>query len=160
MEGPEPSRCSKPGGRLDMNHGFVRHIRRNQIARDDYDKEVRQAKEKQKKRHTPAPSRPRKPDRQVYHPRRQSRLETPLGVEFEESSESSSSSEPELHGSELFCLDYEADSGAVTSVIVHKEDDPDRVVEEIMAMNNLDLLMKAALRLRVQQEMDKRSSKR
>uniref|UniRef100_A0A8C3JRQ6 CB068 protein n=1 Tax=Calidris pygmaea TaxID=425635 RepID=A0A8C3JRQ6_9CHAR len=25
-------RC-RPGGRLDMSHGFVRHIRRNQIAR-------------------------------------------------------------------------------------------------------------------------------
>lgn len=23
----------KPGGRLDMSHGFLRHIRRNQIAR-------------------------------------------------------------------------------------------------------------------------------
>lgn len=23
----------KPGGRLDMNHGFLHHIRRNQIAR-------------------------------------------------------------------------------------------------------------------------------
>uniref|UniRef100_A0A8C9MEX8 Uncharacterized protein n=1 Tax=Serinus canaria TaxID=9135 RepID=A0A8C9MEX8_SERCA len=25
-------RC-RPGGRLDMSHGFVRHIRRNQLAR-------------------------------------------------------------------------------------------------------------------------------
>uniref|UniRef100_A0A2I3T6D8 Chromosome 2A C2orf68 homolog n=2 Tax=Pan TaxID=9596 RepID=A0A2I3T6D8_PANTR len=30
---PRPGHCCKPGGRLDMNHGFVHHIRRNQIAR-------------------------------------------------------------------------------------------------------------------------------
>uniref|UniRef100_A0A8C3IFF0 CB068 protein n=1 Tax=Chrysemys picta bellii TaxID=8478 RepID=A0A8C3IFF0_CHRPI len=30
--GPAWGGC-RPGGRLDMSHGFVRHIRRNQIAR-------------------------------------------------------------------------------------------------------------------------------
>uniref|UniRef100_A0A2K6FCR7 Chromosome 2 open reading frame 68 n=1 Tax=Propithecus coquereli TaxID=379532 RepID=A0A2K6FCR7_PROCO len=68
--GPGPRVCCKPGGRLDMNHGFVHHIRRNQIARDNYDKKVKQAaKEKVRRRHTPAPTRPRKPDMQVYLPR-------------------------------------------------------------------------------------------
>ncbi|XP_011819410.1 PREDICTED: UPF0561 protein C2orf68 homolog isoform X2 [Colobus angolensis palliatus] len=67
---PRPGHCCKPGGRLDLNHGFVHHIRRNQIARDDYDKKVKQAaKEKVRRRHTPAPTRPRKPDLQVYLPR-------------------------------------------------------------------------------------------
>lgn len=38
--------------------------------RDDYDKKVKQAaKEKARRRHTPAPTRPRKPDLQVYLPR-------------------------------------------------------------------------------------------
>uniref|UniRef100_A0A8D0FD44 Uncharacterized protein n=1 Tax=Strix occidentalis caurina TaxID=311401 RepID=A0A8D0FD44_STROC len=32
MEATAGWRC-RPGGRLDMSHGFVRHIRRNQIAR-------------------------------------------------------------------------------------------------------------------------------
>uniref|UniRef100_A0A663EAC7 CB068 protein n=1 Tax=Aquila chrysaetos chrysaetos TaxID=223781 RepID=A0A663EAC7_AQUCH len=32
MEAAAGWRC-RPGGRLDMSHGFVRHIRRNQIAR-------------------------------------------------------------------------------------------------------------------------------
>ncbi|XP_059515259.1 UPF0561 protein C2orf68 homolog isoform X1 [Myotis daubentonii] len=68
---PGPRLCCKPGGRLDMSHGFVHHIRRNQLARDDYDKKVKQAaKEKARRRHTPAPARPRKPDLQVYLPRR------------------------------------------------------------------------------------------
>lgn len=38
--------------------------------RDDYDKKVKQAaKEKARRRHTPAPTRPRRPDLQVYLPR-------------------------------------------------------------------------------------------
>ncbi|MBN3296971.1 CB068 protein, partial [Amia calva] len=110
----------KPGGRLDMSHGFLHHIRRNQIARDDYDKEVKQAKERQKRRHTNTPSRPRRPDIQVYHPRRRSGSEQCAGMENEESNESSSGTEPEAQGTELFCLEYEADGGRVSSFIVYK----------------------------------------
>ncbi|KAI7790661.1 putative UPF0561 protein C2orf68-like protein [Triplophysa rosa] len=61
----------KPGGRLDMSHGFLRHIRRNQIARDDYDREVKQAKEKQRRRPFTTPRHPKRPDQQVYHLRHQ-----------------------------------------------------------------------------------------
>ncbi|XP_034773660.2 UPF0561 protein C2orf68 homolog [Acipenser ruthenus] len=152
----------KPRGRLDMKHGFLHHIRRNQIARDDYDKEVKQAKEKQKKRHTTTamPTRPRRPDLQVYHPRRRSGPETSPGLENEDSNESSSSTDPDQQGTELFCLEYEADSGEVTSVIVHKDDAPDKVVEMVAAGNSLDSVMKAALRTRIQEEMDKRRAKR
>ncbi|NXQ57783.1 CB068 protein, partial [Anthoscopus minutus] len=62
-------RC-RPGGRLDMSHGFVRHIRRNQLARDAYDRAVRQARGRARTRLTPAPARPRRPDQQVYRPHR------------------------------------------------------------------------------------------
>ncbi|XP_059586518.1 UPF0561 protein C2orf68 homolog isoform X2 [Alligator mississippiensis] len=110
----------RPGGRLDMSHGFVRSIRRNQIARDDYDREMKQAKEKVKKRHTPTPPRPRKPDQQVYHPRRRSQPDPSYSLDYEGSSESSSSPEPDPRGPELFCLEFEADSGDVTAVIVHQ----------------------------------------
>ncbi|XP_012586894.1 PREDICTED: UPF0561 protein C2orf68 homolog isoform X1 [Condylura cristata] len=73
-----PGLCCKPGGRLDMSHGFVHHIRRNQLARDDYDKKVKQAaKEKVRRRHTPAPTRPRKPDLQVYLPRHRGEASRP-----------------------------------------------------------------------------------
>ena len=43
-----------------------------------------------------------------------------VGAETEEWNESGSSTEPETHGTELFWLDYQADSGCVTSFIVHK----------------------------------------
>uniref|UniRef100_A0ACB8EYT8 Uncharacterized protein n=1 Tax=Sphaerodactylus townsendi TaxID=933632 RepID=A0ACB8EYT8_9SAUR len=158
----------RPGGRLDMSHGFVRHIRRNQIARDDYDKEMKQAKEKVKKRHTPAPARPKKPDQQVYHPRQRSRADVTSGLEYEGSSESGSSTELDPYGPPLFCLEYESDSGKITSVVVHQwpmyffqqDNDPVDVVEKISAQNQLDPAMCEALKKRVQEELEKRRVKR
>lgn len=46
--------------------------------------------------------------------------ETGGGGEAEEWNESGSSTETEIHGTELFWLDYQADSGAITSFLVHK----------------------------------------
>ncbi|XP_069622870.1 UPF0561 protein C2orf68 homolog isoform X2 [Ranitomeya imitator] len=109
-----------PGGRLDMNHGFVHHIRRNQKARDDYDKEVKQAKEKQRKRHTPGPSRPRKPDLQVYHPHPRERPSRTTDRADDDLTDSDSSTDPENPANQLFCLEFEADGGQVTSVVVYE----------------------------------------
>ncbi|XP_071379278.1 UPF0561 protein C2orf68 homolog [Centroberyx affinis] len=150
----------KRGGRLDMSHGFLHHIRRNQIARDDYDKEVKQAKELQRRRHTTTPRRPRRPDIQVYNPRRRYGSEPGAGAETEEWNESGSSTETETHGTELFWLDYQADSGTITSFIVHKEDKPEKVVERVAAKNILDSAMRTALEARIRKEMDKRRDKR
>ncbi|XP_037094092.1 UPF0561 protein C2orf68 homolog [Pollicipes pollicipes] len=59
---------------LDMNHGFIKSIIKNQLDRDSYDKEL---KEKQAKaRAAPAPAdavrparaAPRRPDRAIYTP--------------------------------------------------------------------------------------------
>lgn len=150
----------KPGGRLDMSHGFLHHIRRNQIARDDYDKEVKQAKEQQRRRHTTVPRRPRRPDLQVYHPKRSNGSKAATGAEAEEDwNDTDSSSEAELQGTELFWLDYQADCGSITSVLVHKEDKPDKVVEHVAEKNMLDVAMRAALKVRIQKEMDKRRDK-
>ncbi|KAM4746634.1 UPF0561 protein C2orf68 homolog [Anableps anableps] len=150
----------KPGGRLDMNHGFLHHIRRNQIARDDYDKEVKQAKELQRRRHTTTPRRPRRPDIQVYHPRQRRGSEPGTGADPEEWNESGSSTETETHGTELFWLDYQEDSGVITSFLVHKEDKPEKVVERVAEKNVLDAAMRAALEVRVQKEIDKRRENR
>ncbi|TNM89626.1 UPF0561 protein C2orf68 homolog [Takifugu flavidus] len=150
----------KPGGRLDMSHGFLHHIRRNQIARDDYDKEVKQAKELQRRRHTTTPRRPRRPDIQVYHPRCRHGSEPGGTVEAEEWNESGSSTEAETQGIELFWLDYQADSGDVTSFLVHKGDNPEKIVEHVAENNVLDSAMRAALEARIQKEINKRLKKR
>ncbi|XP_058492705.1 UPF0561 protein C2orf68 homolog [Solea solea] len=150
----------KRGGRLDMSHGFLHHIRRNQIARDHYDKEVKQAKELQRRRNTTTPRKPRRPDIQVYHPRRRHGSDPGAGAEAEEWNESGSSTETEIQGTELFWLDYQADSGAITSFLVYKDDKPEKVVECVAKKNSLDSAMRAALVARIQKEMDKRRDKR
>lgn len=48
------------------------------LPRDDYDKEVKQAKEQQRRRHTTTPRRPRRPDLQVYHPRSRRECNSPF----------------------------------------------------------------------------------
>ncbi|XP_034286569.1 UPF0561 protein C2orf68 homolog [Pantherophis guttatus] len=159
----DAGRC-QPGGRLDMSHGFVRHIRRNQIARDDYDRQVKQAKEQLRRRLTPAPPRPRRPDQQVYRAgRRGAAGAAPGGVEGEsEASSGSSSSSRERcpRGPALFCLEYEADGGQVTSVVVYQDNDPEEVVEKVSAQNQLEPALHEALRQRVQEELEKRRVKR
>uniref|UniRef100_A0A8D2GM82 Uncharacterized protein n=1 Tax=Urocitellus parryii TaxID=9999 RepID=A0A8D2GM82_UROPR len=129
--------------------------------RDDYDKKVKQAKEKARRRHTPAPTRPRKPDLQVYLPRRRDGSTHPGNPDCEEFGESSSSggSELEPSGHQLFCLEYESDNGEVTSVIVYQDDDPGRVSEEVSAHTPLDLPMREALKLRIQEEIAKRQNR-
>uniref|UniRef100_A0A3B3ZXE4 Uncharacterized protein n=1 Tax=Periophthalmus magnuspinnatus TaxID=409849 RepID=A0A3B3ZXE4_9GOBI len=112
--------CYKPGGRLDMSHGFLHHIRRNQIARDDYDKEVKQAKELKRRRHTTVPRRPRRPDIQVYYPKCRDDSKADPGGEADDCSDSSGSHAEGEGPTELFWLDYQADCGSVTSVLVHK----------------------------------------
>ncbi|KAH0623004.1 hypothetical protein JD844_030889 [Phrynosoma platyrhinos] len=143
---------------------------------------MKQAKEKVKKRHTPAPARPRKPDQQVYHPCRRSKVEASPGLEYEGSSESSSSTEPDVNSPALFCLEYEADSGEITSVVVHQlpfllhwlfpkthndgyrsptsEPRSWKVVEKVSAQNHLEPALREALRRRVQEELEKRRVKR
>ncbi|NP_001090032.1 UPF0561 protein C2orf68 homolog [Xenopus laevis] len=139
-----------PGGRLNMSHGFVHHIRRNQLARDDYDREVKQAKEKQKKRYTPGPTRQKKPDLQVYHPRQREKAHTTETLK----------DEPNDNGTQLFCLDFEADGGEVTSIIVYEDDDAEQLATMISNQNQLEGDMREALKQRIQEEISKRRVQR
>ncbi|XP_019401563.1 PREDICTED: UPF0561 protein C2orf68 homolog [Crocodylus porosus] len=127
--------------------------------RDDYDREMKQAKEKVKKRHTPTPPRPRKPDQQVYHPRRRSQPDPSYSLDYEGSSESSSSPEPDPRGPELFCLEFEADSGDVTAIIVHQDDSPEEVVQQVCTHSPLEPALRQALCQRVQEELHKRQAR-
>ncbi|XP_058432170.1 UPF0561 protein C2orf68 homolog, partial [Marmota monax] len=140
--GPGPRLCCRPGGRLDMSHGLVHHIRRNQIAR----------------RRRGGGTRPRT---QVYLPPRRDGSTHPGNPDCEESGESSSSggSELEPSGHQLFCLEYKSDNGEVTSVIMYQDDDPGRVSEEVSAHTPLDLPMREALKSRIQEEIAKRQSR-
>ncbi|KAJ0067728.1 hypothetical protein NL108_010028, partial [Boleophthalmus pectinirostris] len=94
---------------------------------DDYDKEVKQAKELQRRRHTTVPRRPRRPDIQVYHPKRRDECSDSSGSHAEGEGPLEGEGPVEGEGpaegegpTELFWLDYQADCGSVTSVLVHK----------------------------------------
>ncbi|NXT19377.1 CB068 protein, partial [Syrrhaptes paradoxus] len=118
-------RC-RPGGRLDMSHGFVRHIRRNQIARDAYERAVRQARGRARGRLTLTPPRPRRPDQQVYRPRR-----------------------PACHGSGGSC-------GAPMGDKVPQGDSAEEVTRRVCARSPLEPPLRRALCQRVQDELSKR----
>ncbi|XP_052661538.1 LOW QUALITY PROTEIN: UPF0561 protein C2orf68 homolog [Harpia harpyja] len=147
MEAAAGWRC-RPGGRLDMSHGFVRHIRRNQIARDAYERAVRQARGRARGRLTTPPPRPRRPDQQVYRPRR------PGGPGGDASP--GPPSPTDTRGPRLFCLEYEGDDGRVTAVIVHQGDSAEEVTRRVCARSPLEPALRRALCQRVQDELSKR----
>ncbi|XP_057268579.1 UPF0561 protein C2orf68 homolog [Pezoporus wallicus] len=134
----------RPGGRLDMSHGFVRHIRRNQLARDAYERALRQARGRARLPVTPP--RPRRPDQPVYRPRRSG---GPGG-------DSSPGPPPDPRGPRLFCLEYEGDDGSVTSVIVHQGDSAEDVTQRVCARSPLEPPLRRALCQRVQAELRQR----
>ncbi|XP_059346851.1 UPF0561 protein C2orf68 homolog isoform X1 [Ammospiza nelsoni] len=172
-------RC-RPGGRLDMSHGFVRHIRRNQLARDAYDRAVRQARGRARTRLTPGPARPRRPDQQVYRPHRGGERGSgtggtggergpdqqvyrphrgggPGGDASAGSPAEGSGAAPEpARGPRLFCLEYEGDDGRVTAVIVHQGDSAEEVTRRVCAHSPLEPPLRRALCQRVQDELSKR----
>lgn len=91
----------------------------------------------------------------MYHLRQRCKLdgsEPAVSAGTEDCNEGSS-------GTVLFWLDYQADSGQITSFIVHKEDKPETIVERVAEKNILDLAMRAALLARVEREVDKRRDK-
>ncbi|KAM6331300.1 UPF0561 protein C2orf68-like [Alca torda] len=149
MEAAAGWRC-RPGGRLDMSHGFVRHIRRNQIARDAYERAVRQARGRARGRLTPTPSRPRRPDQQVYRPRRP-------GAAGGAGGDANLGTPPtDTRGPRLFCLEYEGDDGHITAVIVHQGDSAEEVTRRVCARSPLEPALRRALCQRVQDELSKR----
>ncbi|XP_032936987.1 UPF0561 protein C2orf68 homolog [Catharus ustulatus] len=166
-------RC-RPGGRLDMSHGFVRHIRRNQLARDAYDRAVRQARGRARTRLTPAPARPRRPDQQVYRPHRgggerhrgagRGDPERWDGEGRGPGGDASAGPPPDSRGAppdsargpRLFCLEYEGDDGQVTAVIVHQGDSAEEVTRRVCARSPLEPPLRRALCQRVQDELSKR----
>ncbi|XP_071435183.1 UPF0561 protein C2orf68 homolog [Pithys albifrons albifrons] len=152
---PAPGWRCRPGGRLDMSHGFVRHIRRNQLARDAYDRAVRQARGRARSRLTPGPARPRRPDQQVYRPRG-------CGGPGGDASAGPPPGDPRgsppdpSRGPRLFCLEYEGDDGHVTAVIVHQGDSAEEVTRRVCARSPLEPPLRRALCQRVQDELSKR----
>ncbi|GFS24736.1 RNA-directed DNA polymerase from mobile element jockey [Elysia marginata] len=59
--------------RIDMAHGFMKSVIRNQIDRDNYDKEVKAQQRQDKRNVRPQSSKPKKPELQTYVPPQRSK---------------------------------------------------------------------------------------
>ncbi|XP_076461253.1 UPF0561 protein C2orf68 homolog [Babylonia areolata] len=122
--------------RINMQHGFMKSIIKNQVDRDNYDKEV-----KAKMESTPSNSkyrhpkhRPKKPDKQVYVP----------PFMKKENKE------------QLFVLEFEDRNGQIHTVDVYREDTAEHLAQELGCKCNLKTAYVSALSDRIQQEIDKR----
>ncbi|XP_078658705.1 UPF0561 protein C2orf68 homolog [Branchiostoma floridae x Branchiostoma belcheri] len=139
--------------KLDMSHGFVHHIRRNQKSRDDYDKEQKAKQGQRRPRHTQASVRPKKPDQVVYRPRAKRENHT------DAKKSNSSSDEHELpRRKALFRLEYEAKSGDITDIIIYEDDDPKFVAERFGTQLGLSDDLKNALYIHLVDEIKKSKS--
>ncbi|KAH9505265.1 hypothetical protein Btru_059088 [Bulinus truncatus] len=121
-----------PKQRINMSHGFMKSVIRNQIDRDNYDKEVK-AKQQMKSHIKLHKSKPKKPEIQTYVPPQRSKKD-----------------------SHLFTLEYEHKNGAVYTVNVFKYDRPEEVAKSIGDKFDLTEAFIDALTLQINQEMLKR----
>ncbi|XP_077999568.1 UPF0561 protein C2orf68 homolog [Glandiceps talaboti] len=128
-------------GKIDMGHGFMRHIVKNQVDRDDYDKEVKLAKMQQKPhRRTPGTGRPKKPDLAYYTP---------------------PSRKTECTTDCLFKLEFESDSGEIYDFEVIKVlgENAAVIAKRLGDEIGLDSTLIKALEVKINEEIEKRNDR-
>ncbi|XP_060067145.1 UPF0561 protein C2orf68 homolog [Ylistrum balloti] len=127
-----------PVSRIDMKHGFMKSIIRNQVDRNTYDKEVR-AKKGMSKTAKHSGSRHKKPEASVYIP--------PMRQQKDENVKE-----------EMFCLEFEDKNGEVYNFTIYKCDKAGAVARRIGQEAHLPPLFVVALEERLQQEFEKHAS--
>ncbi|KAK3795240.1 hypothetical protein RRG08_056299 [Elysia crispata] len=123
--------------RIDMAHGFMKSVIRNQIDRDNYDKEVK-AQQRQDKRNVRPhqSSKQKKPELQTYVPPQRSKKDK---------------------SQQLYLLEYEHENGETFSVGVTKNDVPKALASEIGEKFKLPKEFVDVLTQRIEEEIDKRA---
>ncbi|KAK6187238.1 hypothetical protein SNE40_005306 [Patella caerulea] len=124
-----------PKQRLDMQHGFMKCIVRNQIDRDNYDKEVRLAKSVDKTKKKSGCHGNKKPEIPTYVP------------------PSKQGRDPR---NELFILEFEDQDENLHSIMIYRTDDPEEVCKKIGQDCNLTTPYIKALTDRLAEEINKR----
>ncbi|BFZ17464.1 hypothetical protein BsWGS_20503 [Bradybaena similaris] len=122
--------------RINMAHGFMKSVIRNQIDRDNYDKEVKARQQHGRSHYRPHPNRQRKPEIKTYIPPQRTKKDT---------------------NQNLFTLEYEHKNGEICSIHILKTDIPDDVAKRIGERFELPDSFTDALAQRIQEEMDKRT---
>ncbi|XP_064633631.1 UPF0561 protein C2orf68 homolog [Lineus longissimus] len=156
--------------KIDMKHGFMKSIIKNQVDRDNYDKEVKQKSvqpdERPKAKHYGHhhQNRQKRPERPTYIPpsRLKNNQDDEEVVEHRPSLENGQSHPParEEHEerTELFKLEYEDQSGEIFDLVIHQEDDPLLLARRFGRQRGLSPPLIKALGKRLQQEIDLRLS--
>ncbi|CAL1532924.1 unnamed protein product [Lymnaea stagnalis] len=124
-----------PKQRIDMAHGFMKSVIRNQIDRDNYDKEVK-AKQQQGRGHIKLhPHKQKKPEIQTYVPPQRSKKES---------------------HQHIFVLEYEHKNGEIITVHVAKGDIPEEIAKNIGEKFQLSNAFIDALAQKIDEEIVKR----
>ncbi|KAL3877261.1 hypothetical protein ACJMK2_034994 [Sinanodonta woodiana] len=127
-----------PKARIDMKHGFIKSIIRNQVDRDNYDKEVKASKSSEKGKRSFAAPRLRKPDVSLYFPPHK-------GTSTENAEKVC-----------LFSLEFEDQDGNIHKEQVHQNDRSEIVAQRLGHQCQLAQPLVKALEQRIQEEIDKR----
>lgn len=129
---------SNPG--LDMKHGFLHHIRRNQIKRNEYDQEQRVSKDTRKNFSTH--NREKYPDREIYRPQQ----------------ESNSPVHQKKKRDPIYVLEYRDKNKIVHKIIVHEGDDPLIIAKQLMKRGNIPSELLETLQWKIEQDIIKFSN--
>ncbi|RUS89925.1 hypothetical protein EGW08_002277 [Elysia chlorotica] len=121
--------------RIDMAHGFMKSVIRNQIDRDNYDKEVKAQRQDKRNPRSHQSSKQKKPELQTYIPPQRSKKDK---------------------GHQLYLLEYEHENGEIFSVDVTKNDVPKALASEIGERFKLPQEFVDVLTQRIEEEIDKR----
>ncbi|XP_041362261.1 UPF0561 protein C2orf68 homolog [Gigantopelta aegis] len=127
---------SEGSKRLDLSHGFMKCIIKNQVDRDNYDRDVKARLAKENHRTRRHDSRPKKPDAQTYIP--------PIRLRKEKE--------------EMFTLKFEDKDNQVYSSVVYKNDKAEAISRRIGEERGLSEEYMEALSQRISEEMEKRLS--
>jgi len=125
--------------RIDMGHGFMQHIIRNQIDRDNYDKEIKAKKQDVKQKPKSQGNKIKKPALKAYIPPQ--RLNT------------TSAQVPDVI---MFTIEYKHKDGKIFKIDIYKDDIPEKIAKVIGNKFDLPPVFEQALAQRVHQEMEKR----
>lgn len=116
--------------KINMDHGFMKSIIRNQVDRDNYDKEVKAKKQDKLKFN----QKPKKPNIDVYVPPTRQKKDERI---------------------EIFQLEFEDREGNISSLIVYQDDKPHMLARKIGTEKNLPQPYMDALEERIKEEIDK-----
>ncbi|XP_064595522.1 UPF0561 protein C2orf68 homolog isoform X2 [Liolophura sinensis] len=132
--------ASQPKARLDMGHGFIKCIIKNQVERDNYDKEVK-AKMNDKPKSV-GQNRGKKPELKTYVPPPRSKIKQ------------------ETESSVIFDLEYEDQKGKLHTISINRGDSVSHVARDFGLQIGMTEIHVKALAIKLHEEVDKRQNGR